>query len=167
MKTFRSYGPGGTCSEALYGWLLKFGEDITRIRSNVETFVYWLSNGIPPWAAYRKFMSVRLIALDQQPGVCPVDIGETWRRLVAKIVLKVMRPESTMDCQGEQLCERLKAGIDGAIHGVQALLDENLTTEEWGFFLVDAKNAFNEINQVKILCMVRHLWPPGACFVFN
>ena len=32
---------------------------------------------------------------------------------------------------------------------------------------MDAKNAFNEINQVGILLTVRHLWPSGARFVFN
>ena len=55
--------PGGTDSEALQGWLLKFGEDSTRLLYSVETVLGWLSNGIPPWAAYCVFMSVRLIAL--------------------------------------------------------------------------------------------------------
>ena len=39
-----------------------------------------------------------------------------------------------MACQYNQLCDGLKAQIDGAIHEVQALWDENLTTEERGFF---------------------------------
>ena len=133
----------------------------------MENFVDWLANGSPPWAAYRAFMSGRLIALDKQPGVRPVGVGETWRRLFAKIVLKVTGPEATMTCQGDQLCAGLKAGIDGVIHGVQALWDENSTTENWGFLLVDAKNAFNEINRVGMLWKVRHLWPSGARFFFN
>ena len=32
-------GPGGTDSEALQGWIMKFGEDISRLRTSVETFV--------------------------------------------------------------------------------------------------------------------------------
>ena len=51
-----------------------------------------------------------------------------------------------MACQDVQLCSGLKAGIDGAIHGVQALWYKKLSTEEGVFLLVDAKNAFNEIN---------------------
>ena len=66
-------------------------------------------------------MSVHLIALDKQPNISPVGVGETLRHLFSKIVLKVMGPESTMACQDYQLCAGLKAGIDGTIHEVQAL----------------------------------------------
>ena len=85
----------------------------------------WLANGRLPWAAYHTFMSVHLIALDKQPGVWSVVVGETWRSLFAKIVLRVTGPEATMSCQDEQLCAGLKAVIDGAVHVVQALWDEN------------------------------------------
>ena len=44
-------------------------------------------------------MSVCLIALNKQPGVCQVDVGETWRRIFANIVLKVTGPKATMACQ--------------------------------------------------------------------
>ena len=53
--------------------------------------------------------------------------------------------------QDDQLCAGLNAGFDGAIHEVQALWGENSTTEDWGFFLVDAKNTFNNINRVGML----------------
>ena len=60
-----SFGPGVTDLEALQGWILKFGEDSTRLRTGVETFLEWLFNGILPWEAYRAFMLVHLIALDK------------------------------------------------------------------------------------------------------
>ena len=78
-------------------------------------------------------------------------------------MLKVTGPEATMASQDNQIC----AGIDGMVHGVQSIWDENLTTEDWIFLLVDAKNAFNEINQIIILWTVQHLWPSGSRFVFN
>ena len=78
-------------------------------------------------------MPGRLIEIDKGPGVRPVDVREIWRRLSAKIVLKVMGPESTISCQDDQLCTGPKAGIDGAIHGVQDLWDRNLSTEECFF----------------------------------
>ena len=56
-------GPRDTESEALQGWLMKLGEDNKRLRIGVETFVDWLANGIPPWEAYRAFMSGRMISL--------------------------------------------------------------------------------------------------------
>ena len=60
-----------------------------------------------------------------------------------------------MMCQDYQLCAGLKAEIYGAIHGFQALWDKNFTTEEWGFLIVNAKNVFNDINQVGMLWTVR------------
>ena len=68
--------PGGTESEALQGWILKFGEDSTRLLTSIETFFDWLANGGPPWADYRALMSGRIIAPDKQPGVRPVGLGE-------------------------------------------------------------------------------------------
>ena len=126
-------GPGGTDSEELQGWLLKFGEDSTRLRTSVETFVDCLSNESLPWAAYHAFMSGWLIALDKKPGIRPVGVGETRQRLFSKIVLKVTGPGETMACQDDQLCAGLKAGIYGAIHRVQALWEENPSTEEYFF----------------------------------
>ena len=81
----------------------------------METFVDWLANGRPPWAAYRAFISGRLIALDKQASLRPVGVGETLLRIFSKIVLKIMGQEATMAFQDDQLCAGLKAGIDGAI----------------------------------------------------
>ena len=75
-KLSRIYGLGVTESESLHVWLLEFWEDSTRLRTSVETFVDWLANGSPPWAAYRAFMSGRLITLGKHPGVQPVDVRE-------------------------------------------------------------------------------------------
>ena len=76
----------------------------------------------------------------------PVEVGETWRRIFSKIMLKITGPEATMACQHDQLCAGIKEGINGAFHGVQDIWDEKLTTEDWGFLIVDAKNTFNEID---------------------
>ena len=81
----------------------------------------------------------------------PVGVGEARRRIFAKIVLMVTGPESTMEYQYDQLCAGLKAGIDGAIHGVQSLWEKNLSTEEWVFKLVDANIAFSKMNRVGML----------------
>ena len=69
---------------------------------------------------YHAFMSGRLIELDKQPSVRPVGVGEIWQQLFAKFVLKVIVPEATMAFQYDQLCVRLKAVVDGVIHGAQS-----------------------------------------------
>ena len=39
-------------------------------------FRNWMSNGRPPWAAYRALVSGHLIGLDKCPGVSTVGVGE-------------------------------------------------------------------------------------------
>ena len=65
--------------------LLDHGFWSGELRLIVADFTKWLSNGRPPWAAYRAMMSGWLI----EPGVRPVGVGETWRRLIAKCLLQV------------------------------------------------------------------------------
>ena len=64
-------------SEALQGWLMKFGEDSTRLSISVETFLDWSANGSLPCAAYCVFMFGGLIALDKQSVIRLVGVGET------------------------------------------------------------------------------------------
>ena len=94
---------------------------------SVEIFVEWLANKNPPWKAYHTFMSGRLIAFDKKPGIHPVDIGETWRRLFYKCALKVTGPKSTNTCQDDQLCSGLNVAIYGAIKIVKAIWYSNLS----------------------------------------
>ena len=75
-----------------------------------------LSNGRPPWAAYRALISGQLIALDKSPGIRPVGIGETWRRLLAKCLLRVSGKEAMTACGAEQLAGGVEVGIERAIH---------------------------------------------------
>jgi hypothetical protein len=67
----------------------------------------------------------------------------------------------------DQLCAGLEAGIEGGIQAMHLLRDQHASEEEWGFLLVDARNAFNEGNRTVMLWTVHHKWPSGARFAFN
>ena len=66
-------------------------------------------------------MSVLMITLDKQAGVLPVSMGETWQRIFAKCILRIMGAKATNAYNDDQLCAGLKAGVDGAVHVVQAI----------------------------------------------
>ena len=151
-------GTGGTDSVSLQHWLLRFGAASAELRLIVGDFVEWLGNGRPPWAAYRELMSGRLIALYKQPGISPVGVGETWRRMMAKCLLKVAEPETEAACGTTQLAGGLEEGIEGAIHAMRVLWEEHKKGEDWGFLLIDARNAFNEENRTAMLWAVRHYY---------
>ena len=77
----------------------------------------WSENGSLTWAAYRAFMSGRLIVIEKHPGVQPVGVQEMWQSIFSNIVIKVTGPEATMACLDDQLCAGRMAGIDVTIQG--------------------------------------------------
>ena len=45
----------------------------------------------------------------------------------------------------------LEAGIESAIHAMRFLWEEHKKEYDWGFLLIDARNAFNEDNWTAML----------------
>ena len=90
----------------------------------------WLGNGRHPWAAYRELMSGRTIALYNHPGINPVRVGETWRRLMEKCLLWVAGPEAKASCGTTQLAGGVEEGIEGAIHVMRVLWEEHAQEED-------------------------------------
>jgi hypothetical protein len=70
-------------------------------------------------------MCRRLVALDKQPGVRPVAIGEIWQRCIAKGNLVGSGAEAKGTCGSVQLCAGLEAGIKGALHAVRLRAETN------------------------------------------
>ena len=75
-------------------------------------------------------LNCRLIALDKNPGVRPISIGETSRRIIAKAVLHIVK-QDVMDAAGcLQLCAAQRAGCEAAVHAMR----EIFTDEGTGYF---------------------------------
>lgn len=71
-------------------------------------------------------------------------------------------------CRQNQLCGGLSGGIEGAVHVMNSMFEENATdNSKWGLLLVDAKNAFNAVNRIIALWYARMYWPSCARFLFN
>ena len=95
------------------------------------SWVEWLGNDSPPWAAYRALMACRLVALDKQPGVRLLGIGEVWRRGLAKCILVCCGEDAKAACGSTDLCTGLEVGIEGALHTASAR-DALANTMEFG-----------------------------------
>ena len=149
-------GPGGKDSVSLQNWLLRFGAASAELRLIFGDFVEWLGNGRPPWAPYRALMSGHMVALDKHPVIRPVGVGEIWRIMMAKCMLRVAGPEAKAACGTTQLAGGVKVGIEGAIHAMRVLWEEHKHEEDWGFLLIDAGNVFNEENQTAMIWDVRN-----------
>ena len=66
---------------------------------------------------------------------------------MAKCLLRVAGPEAKAACVITQLTGGVEAGIEGAIHVMYVLQEEHKQEEDWGFLLIDMRNAFNEENR--------------------
>ena len=61
----------------------------------------------------------------------------------------------------------VEAVIEGGIHAMRLLWDQKSQEEEWGFLLVDARNAFNKDNRTAILLVVQFDCTSDTQFNFN
>eukprot|EP00957_Ditylum_brightwellii_P120365 9184134-Ditylum_brightwellii.AAC.2 len=160
-------GPDGVHVVTMADWLLRYGVVSHKLREVIAKCARWVGNTFPSWAALCAFVSSCLIGLDKCPGTQPVDIGGILLRLVGKSILSVGGEEVKTACGANQLCSGLRAGIEGGIHMMGLLWEEFGEEEGWGILLVDAWNAFNELNHKAMLWHVHHYWPSGCQYAFN
>lgn len=90
----------------------------------------------------------RLIPLNKNPGVRPIGICETIRRIMSKAVLLVTKADVQTAVGPLQTCAGYEAGCEAAIHFVHELFSDELVE---GLLLVDASNAFNNLNRRVVL----------------
>ena len=91
--------------------LLCFGFASKEFRVIVVNMADYMANSYSPWAVYRSLVACRLVALDKRPGVRPVRIGDTLRRSIAKLVMRVTGHQEKTAFGSLQLCVGLEAVI--------------------------------------------------------
>ena len=110
------------------------------------------------------FLACPLIALDKNPGVHPIGICETARRIIAKAILSFTKGYIQEAAGSFQLCAGQCAGAEAAVHAMRESFT-NPNTE--AVLLVDASNAFNSLNRQAALHNIRHLCPPIVTTLIN
>ena len=111
-----------------------------------------------------EFIACRLVPLDKgetkegTPGVRPIGVGEVLRRLVGKLLIRVIKDDITTAAGPIQTCTGIKAGIEGAIHSMRKVFEDDETE---AILLVDAENAFNNLNRRAALSNIKEICPPS------
>ena len=90
------------------------------------------------------YTACKLIPLDKNPGVRPIGIGESLRRVVGKVISWTIKSDAMEAAGPLQVSAGIKSGSEGAVHAVRNMFDEPDTE---GLILIDASNAFNSLNR--------------------
>ena len=117
-----------------------------------------------------EFLANRLIPLDKgndqdgNPGIRPIGIGEILRRIIGKVVVSTIREDIINAAGPLQTCAGLKSGIEASIHSMRKIFNREETE---AMLLVDAENAFNNLNRKAALHNVKELCPPFFRYLKN
>ena len=106
-------------------------------------------------------VACRLIALDKCPGVRPIGVGETVRRVIGKSIATVLRSEIQQAAGPLQVCAGHLSGCEAAVHSMHRVFQSSISE---GVILVD---AFNSLNRETALRNIQHLSPPLAKILIN
>ena len=86
----------------------------------------------------------RLIPLNENVGVRPIEVGEVMRCVIGKAINWVLKEDIQEAAGPLQTATGLKAGAEAAIHSMRAIFEDNSTE---AIILVDASNALNSLNR--------------------
>ena len=118
-----------------------------------------------PCKMLSEVLAGRLIPLDKGGGgIRPIGIGEVLRRVISKAVTSVLKCEIQDAAGSLQTCSGVEAGIEAAVHAMRMTFDEEETE---AMLLVDASNAFNNLNRATALHNIKQICPPFFCFLNN
>ena len=101
-----------------------------------------------------EYVVCRLIPLDKgcdkegNAGVRPIGIGEILRRIIGNLKEEIIAAAGPL-----KTCSGLKSGIEASIHAMRKAFDDDLTE---AILLVDAENAFNNLNREAALHNINH-----------
>jgi len=108
-------------------------------------------------------MASRLVPLNKNPGLRPIGVGEVLRRIMGKVVMAAFSEDVVRASSIAQMCGR-SSGSEGAIHAMRRMYASENTD---AVILVDAANAFNNLNREALIHNIKYVCPEIATYVVN
>ena len=166
LRTKGSAGPSQFDSDQ-YSRILcskHFNQDGKELREQISTFAKKIAMETIDPTTLEAYTACRLIALNKNPGVRPIGVGEVIRRIVGKTIAWSLSEEIQTAAGPLQVSSGLKGGAEAAIHAMRDIFEADNTD---GVILVDASNAFNNLNRQAALHNVRYICPPLTLTLIN
>ena len=117
-----SAGPSGLNSDAWRRMCSSYKGASSQLCHSLANLARLLASQKLYPGALTPFLSCRLIALNKKPGVRPIGICETARRIVFKAILHVVGEDVEEACGEIQKCSGFPAGLESAVHAMQMFL---------------------------------------------
>ena len=166
-SALRTEGSAGPSAVDAAGWrrlCTSFHAASSALCNSVASVARRLCTQYVDPSCLQALIACRLIPLAKHPGVRPIGVCETVRRIIGKAVLTIVGKE-VRDAAGPlQLCAGQPAGSEAAIHAMSSIFQD---TSSDAVLLIDAKNAFNQLNRSVALHNIRMLCPAIAPYVIN
>ena len=134
------------------------------LRNEIATLAKKLATENLDPTAIESYNANRLIPLDKCPRICPIGVGEILRRIIGKSISWTLKKDIQEAVGPLQTCSGLNSGGEAAIHAMKEIFDEEETD---GVILVDASNAFNNMNRLVALHNIRVICPAISTILIN
>ena len=164
LKAKGSAGPSGLDASGWRRLCTSFGRLSDDLCDAVAAVTRRLCTEYVDPDAIESLTACRLIALNKNPGVRPIGVAETLRRIMGKAILATISDDIQKAAGSVQLCAGQIAGIEAAIHAMSLAYEDDGV--EAAVF-VDASNAFNNLNREAALRNIHNICPAFAVIATN
>ena len=164
LHTSGAAGPSGLDAISWRRLCTSFKTASQELCQSLAQTAYRLCTDLVDPTSIASFLACRLIALDKNPGVRPIGIGDTARRIIAKAILFATKHDLREAAGTMQLCAGQLAGIEAGVHAVKSMFQRD---DIEAVLLVDASNAFNTLNRHTALLNIQKLCPALATPLIN
>ena len=164
MQISGAAGPSGADARSWRLYCTSFGSTFADLCHAISAFGRRICTSYVDPTGLTAYTACRLIPLDKNPGVRPVGVGEVLRRIVGRAVMRIARQDLLYAAGSSQLCAGQIGGCEAAVHAMKRIF---ISPSVDGILLVDATNAFNELNRQVTLRNVEAVCPVLAPILVN
>ena len=155
-----AHGPSGLDSVQWRRILTCFEKNSDNLKNTVAAIAKRIATQKLESETLMPYNSCRLIPLDKNPAVRPIEIGEVLRRIIGRCIVKSVDAELRSIGGNDQLCMGQTAGIEYSIHSLRTEFEKDSCE---ALLPIDATNAFNNLNRATALDNIRRICPSIYC----
>ena len=154
LRTQGGAGPSGVGAAGWRRLCTAFHGASRDLYNSVAQFARRIATTYVDPAGLSAFIACRLSPLDKRPGVRPIGICETVRRIVGKAVMSIVRQDVQEAAGPLQLCAGSKQDARQRCMPYAKLRTLFNDASNDGLLFVDVSNAFNSLNRALALALV-------------